>query len=271
MMTGRPSYSGNRQGAASTLGMPMAAPKVTPPPAYNQAWKDNLKRLHSEFTFDQPTDLLSMKVEEPKVKRQRVISSVCDKEEIRDPIEDLIRRIMYAEGDFPQPMQDESSAAELRTLLPVIVAKLCPSHQTGDESNKVGNVLDMGLVRHVFSDQLRWFYKTKNLTKSLKQPGGEANKDGQDDEDVFKDGDSDELEESEDEDCVRGEATLKDDEDEAALFTKDHLGKLADKVTRKPAENNCKDGETGEERKESHFKSFLRDLEENVSSDEEED
>lgn len=88
----------------------MAAPKVNPPPTYNQAWKDNLKRLHSEFTFDQPTDLLSMQVEEPKVKRQRVISSVCEKDEIQDPIEDLMRRIMYAEGDFSQLQQDESSA-----------------------------------------------------------------------------------------------------------------------------------------------------------------
>lgn len=58
----------------------------------------------------------------------------------------------------------------------------------------------MGLVRHVFSDQVRWFYKTKNLTKPLKQLGGEANKDGQDDEDVFKDGDSDDLDGSEEED-----------------------------------------------------------------------
>jgi len=64
MQGGRPSYN---KPTTQAKGMPPT--RTMPPPAYNQAWKDNLKRLHSQFTFDQPTDLLAMKVEEPKAKR----------------------------------------------------------------------------------------------------------------------------------------------------------------------------------------------------------
>ena len=50
----------------------------------------------------------------------------------KNPIEMLIRRIMYAEGDLDLPAQSEESAQYLKSCLPAIVAKLT-SNPPSDE------------------------------------------------------------------------------------------------------------------------------------------
>ena len=63
-----------------------------------------------------------------------------------------------------------------------------------------------------------------------------------------------------------------EEEDELAMFTRDGVGKLADDVTSKPKFHNAnKATQPNEETKDgqSHFKSVLKELEENVSDDDE--
>ena len=59
-------------------------------------------------------------------------------------------------------------------------------------------------------------------------------------------------------------------EDELAIFTCDGVGKLADQVSQKPAVAGVDRSEAHpeEEKKSSHFKSVLKELEENVSDSE---
>lgn len=86
------------------------APMKAPPTLYNnEAFRDNLKRLHSQFSFDKPEDLLQKQRQEDQDnmlkqmanKRQRLASMMNDSaEQQRDPIENLISRILYAEGDL---------------------------------------------------------------------------------------------------------------------------------------------------------------------------
>ena len=66
--------------------------------------------------------------------------------------------------------------------------------------------------------------------------------------------------------------------DELALFTKDHVSKLADNVSstlpQQPKTNPQQEslsGENANAKPESHFKSVLKELEENVSDDDDDD
>ena len=192
----------------------------------------------------------------------------------KDPIEELIKRIMYAEGDLPLSQQDSACAKKLKEIIPTIVHKLCAGRHTKDvdkdEESSGLRTLDMGLVRHVFSEQLRWFYKTKSLTKTLKQPGETGDKNDGGDADLFREiGDDDQMEYDSDgeEEELSDNPHNGDDAEQVDIFTKDHVGKLADSVTKPLKLKSKSDKTTLEERKEDHFKSVLRDLEENVSSD----
>ena len=110
----------------------------------------------------------------------------------------------------------------------------------------------MGLVRHVFQRQLRRFNKTKTLTRGLKGDGDD------DDGEVV---DEDEFKEKEGIDSDDMDEEKNGEEDETDQFTGDGVGKLADNVTKpKLVGEETKD-------KESHFKSVLKDLEEDVSED----
>lgn len=172
---------------------------------------------------------------------------------------------MYAEGDLDQPYQENASAVFLKTILPTIVTKM-----RLQQDQMLPMTLDMGLLRHVFQSQLRRFYKTKKLTRGL-QPTGKSNEDL--DEDFKEEVLSEDQEDEEDEDFVERSNA---DADEVAMFTRDKLGELADSVSRKNEPHirkieSQKCGDDEEKKGESHFKSVLKELEESVSSEDEDD
>ena len=120
---------------------------------------------------------MEQKLEESKPtnkrKRLQALKEGEEQEPIlpKNPIEMLIRRIMYAEGDLDLPSQSEESAQYLKSCLPAIVAKLTtnpPSEEDNEDSDSHLREINMGLVKHVFQHQLRRFYKTKKLTRGLK-------------------------------------------------------------------------------------------------------
>ena len=85
-----------------------------------------MKRLHSQFSFDQPGELLA-KMESDQItpsKRQKIVN--VDSLRQVDPVENLLRRIMYAEGDIDLSIEAEPSPTllHLKECLPSIVAKL---------------------------------------------------------------------------------------------------------------------------------------------------
>ena len=98
-----------------------------PPMIGNDAFKNNLKRLHAGFgKFDEPDDLLLKQKheEESRPQKRRRISSINEQAIQRDPIENLISRILYAEGDIDLQNQDQACLKLLKDKLPSIVHKL---------------------------------------------------------------------------------------------------------------------------------------------------
>lgn len=95
----------------------------------------------------------------------------------KDPIELLLRRIMYAEGDADLHLQNTEAVALLKEKLPEIVSllflntniePLAPAEKAECKSqNEACTSLDTGLLRYTFQTQLRRFYKTKSLTEGL--------------------------------------------------------------------------------------------------------
>ena len=78
----------------------------------------------------------------------------------------------------------------MKEVMPKIVGLLAKSGEEGDEEMKV---IEMSMVKHVFRNQLRRFYKTKSLTKGLKSADSDQEEDANidlDDASSIEDGES---------------------------------------------------------------------------------
>ena len=78
----------------------------------------------------------------------------------------------------------------MKEVMPKIVGLLAKS---GDEGDGELKVIEMSMVKHVFRNQLRRFYKTKSLTKGLKSADSDQEEDANldlDDASSIEDGES---------------------------------------------------------------------------------
>ena len=111
-------------------------------------WRSRLKQMHTQYSFDQC-------VPQQQLQTREEIEPFTDCE---DPLLQVIKRVMYAEGDTVSA--GDAQAVKLRETLVEVVQRL----KNGMDSDD----LYMPLIYFVFETEIAKYYATKKLTKGFK-------------------------------------------------------------------------------------------------------